>query len=138
MNSQTLTVLVVEDNDLDYERIRRVAQRIDLHSELVRAVDGRDALDKLRGDGPDDPIERPDVVLLDLKTPRMNGFEFLQELRADEDFRATPVVVLTSSDAPRDIERAQALDIDGYLLKPIQRDGLLGSLQIVSEGPDER
>ena len=109
-------VLHVEDNDLDAEHIQRVFARLDDPVEFVRARDGIEALEILRSTGP--AWDRP-IVLLDLNMSRMNGIEFLEELRGDSRLRDAVVCVLTTSDRESDIEKARQHGVCCYLVKPL-------------------
>lgn len=129
--SGTAKVLIAEDNDIDAERITRCAARSGLPNQLVRAVDGQEALEVLRGEDDRGPLDIPHVVLLDLNMPRMSGLEFLAELRDDPELSETPVVVLTTSELPSDIAEAQRLRADGYLIKPITPEQLCDVIQRV-------
>ena len=84
---------------------------------MIIAEDGLEALDILRGRSPEKRISYPYIILLDLNMPRMNGFEFLPELRDDQALLSAVVFVLTTSDAPSDRERAYRENIAGYMVK---------------------
>lgn len=129
----TAQVLIAEDNDIDAERITRCAARRGLQNPLIRAQDGLEALEVLRGDDHRGPLEVPNVVLLDLNMPRMSGLEFLAELRDDPELSETPVVVLTTSELPSDIAEAKRLRADGYLTKPITPEQLCDVIQRVED-----
>jgi PAS domain S-box-containing protein len=111
-----LRVLLVEDNTGDVELVRMAVQRVAGHVNVDVARDGQVALERLRSAN-GTPL--PDFVLLDLNLPRMNGFEVLEELKRDPELRSIPVVVLTSSDADRDIERAYRMQCAAYFTKPM-------------------
>jgi CheY-like chemotaxis protein len=113
----TLTVLLVEDDDVAAEAVVRSLTKQGLHFPIVWAEDGAQALAALRGQDPSREVPRPRVTLLDLNMPRMNGFEFLQELRAEPDLREEVVFVLTTSDADTDRTRAYHENIAGYMVK---------------------
>lgn len=117
-------VLIAEDNDIDAERVSRCVKREGLPNPLIRALDGQEALEVLRGQDPRGPLDQPLVVLLDLNMPRMNGLEFLAALREDPELANTRVVVLTTSELPSDRAEAERLNADGYLTKPITCDQL--------------
>jgi CheY-like chemotaxis protein len=111
-----LNILLVEDDQVDVMNVKRAFGRNRISNPLFVAGDGVEGLEMLRsGKIPD---ERR-LVLLDLNMPRMNGIEFLRELRADKDLHLTPVVVLTTSDDERDKIDAYNLNVAGYLLKPV-------------------
>ena len=116
MANKLLNILLVEDDDIDVMNVRRAFDRNHIANPLWTAANGLEALALLRGD--EIPRERR-LVLLDLNMPRMNGIEFLRELRADPDLLATPVVVLTTSDDERDRVNAYNLNVAGYILKPV-------------------
>jgi CheY-like chemotaxis protein len=110
-----LNILLVEDDEVDVMNVQRAFQKNHIANPLFIAGDGVDALAKLRSG--DIPRERR-IVLLDLNMPRMNGIEFLRELRRDPDLASTTVVVLTTSNDDRDKIDAYNLNVAGYLLKP--------------------
>ena len=109
------TFLLVEDNDLDVENIERGFSRLGIANPVVRVKNGLDALDVLRGRAGRGPLDRPYVVLLDLNMPKMNGIEFLEELRGDGRLADTPVFVLTTSEHPQDVEAAHRHNVSGYI-----------------------
>lgn len=116
MNGFPLNILLVEDDELDVMNIRRAFDRNKIANPLWVAGNGLEALKMLRED--EIPKERR-LVLLDLNMPKMNGIEFLRELRNDEELRPTPVVVLTTSDDERDRVEAYNMNVAGYILKPV-------------------
>ncbi|HLS48259.1 MAG TPA: response regulator [Gemmatimonadales bacterium] len=116
MNSQPLNILLVEDDEVDVMNVRRAFAKNHIANPLVVAGDGLEALEALRGGTL--PKSRR-IVLLDLNMPRMNGIEFLRELRGDPELAATTVVVLTTSNDERDKIDAFNLNVAGYLLKPV-------------------
>ncbi|MGK3998311.1 response regulator [Sorangium sp. So ce1024] len=116
MDGKILNIILVEDDTVDVMNVRRAFERGKITNPLWVAGDGVEGLDLLRGNQV--PRDRR-LVLLDLNMPRMNGIEFLRELRADASLRATPVVVLTTSNDDRDKVDAYDLNVAGYLLKPV-------------------
>lgn len=111
-----LNILLVEDDEVDVLNVRRAFQKNHITNPLFVASNGIEALEQLRGKMI--PRDRR-IVLLDLNMPKMNGIEFLQELRRDPELRVTPVVVLTTSNDERDRIEAYNLNVAGYLLKPV-------------------
>ena len=109
-------ILLVEDDEVDVMNVRRAFRKNNITNPLWVAGNGLEALDLLRSG--EIPADRR-LVLLDLNMPRMNGIEFLRELRADPELAATPVVVLTTSDDERDRVEAYNLNVAGYILKPV-------------------
>ncbi len=116
MHDRTLNILLVEDDQIDVMNVQRAFQRHNILNPLYIAGDGVEAMEMLRAGKV--PADRR-LVLLDLNMPRMNGIEFLRELRADPAFANTPVVVLTTSNDERDRVNAFNLNVAGYLLKPV-------------------
>ncbi len=112
-----LSVLLVEDDDVASEAVERSLLRHKVDCPLVWAEDGLVALQILRGEHPTKAISAPFIILLDLNMPRMNGFEFLQALRADETLRSSVVFVLTTSDSDSDRTRAYHEHIAGFMIK---------------------
>jgi CheY-like chemotaxis protein len=116
LSEKTLNILLVEDDQIDVMNVKRAFEKNKITNPLYVAGDGVEALAELRGNRV--PRMRR-IVLLDLNMPRMNGIEFLRELRADPDLQHTPVIVLTTSNDERDKIEAYNLNVAGYLLKPV-------------------
>jgi CheY-like chemotaxis protein/DNA-binding Xre family transcriptional regulator len=112
--AEGLSVLLVEDDPADVEKINRAFTQMQMASALVVAADGREALDKLR-DGTS--VKKPYIILLDLRLPRMTGLEFLKELRADPALKQSIVFILTNSDADREVSQAYDFNVAGYIPK---------------------
>lgn len=115
-SDRLLNILLVEDDEVDVMNVRRAFQKNKIANLLFVAPNGVEGLEMLRGG--DIPRDRR-IVLLDLNMPRMNGIEFLRELRQDPDLKPTPVVVLSTSNDERDRIEAYNLNVAGYLLKPV-------------------
>ncbi len=116
-------ILLVEDNPDDVELTRRALDSSNVANELVVARDGVEALEYLFAEGEyagRDAADLPEVVLLDLKLPRIDGLEVLRRIRADERTRVLPVVVLTSSNQERDIVDSYELGANSYVRKPVE------------------
>jgi CheY-like chemotaxis protein len=116
-----LNILLVEDDEVDVMTVQRAFKRGNISNPLYLASNGLEALAMLR-DTPGKPsiipIERR-LILLDLNMPKMNGLEFLHELRADAALKHIPVVVLTTSNEEQDRFQAYDLNVAGYILKPV-------------------
>jgi len=113
---RTLNLVLIEDDDIDVMNVRRALERAHVTNPLFVAHNGLEGLELLRSDKV--PKDRR-LVLLDLNMPKMNGIEFLREVRKDPTLRSTAVVVLTTSDDDRDKVQAYDLNVAGYLLKPV-------------------
>ncbi|RYG37206.1 response regulator [bacterium] len=108
------TILLVEDNADDEQLTLRAMRQSDVPNLIRVARDGAEALERIRES---DPL--PDLVLLDLKLPKLSGLEVLERLRADERTKTLPVVILTSSDEERDILGSYDLGANSYVRKPV-------------------
>jgi CheY-like chemotaxis protein len=117
LNAPPLNLLLVEDDDVAAEAVMRGLERHSMDCPVIPAEDGAAALQILRGQHAVHRIAKPYLVLLDLNTPRMNGFEFLRELRSDSELRGTVVFILTTSGAETDRARAYKEIIAGYMVK---------------------
>jgi len=120
MNRKTL--LLVEDNPDDELLTIRALRRHNLANDIVVARDGQEALDYLFGEGEYADRERaelPQVILLDLKLPKVDGLQVLERIRGDPRTRSVPVVVLTSSNEEGDIVRSYHLGANSYVRKPV-------------------
>ncbi|MDR9466980.1 response regulator [Marinospirillum sp.] len=117
-----LKVLLVEDEPADAHLVRLAFQESQLDIALDLVVDGREALAYLKKQPPFTTAPTPGLILLDLNMPRMNGREFLAAVKADPELKRFPVVVLTTSDAEKDIESCYDMGASGYITKPIDID----------------
>ena len=116
-----MKILLVEDDEVDVMNVRRAFKKNNIVNPLYIAANGLDALAMLRGDAGSEPVipaERR-LILLDLNMPKMNGIEFLRELRLDRKLRFIPTIVLTTSNEDRDKVEAYNLNVAGYILKPV-------------------
>lgn len=116
-NNNAMHILLVEDDDVAAESVVRSLRKHDMHFPITIAQDGLEALEILRNKHAQLSIKRPFVVLLDLNMPRMNGFEFLEEVRADEALKRSVIFILTTSDSDADRSRAYNDHIAGYMVK---------------------
>ena len=119
MGKKTFHILLVEDNPADVELTRNAFKEASSCLRLDVAEDGDSALALLRGDGDDGKAEPPDLVLLDLNLPGTDGMEVLRAMRSDDQLKRIPVVVLTSSASPQDVERCYDLFASAYVVKPM-------------------
>jgi CheY-like chemotaxis protein len=121
MENLMLNILLVEDDEVDVMTVQRAFKKGNITNPLFIAGNGLEALTMLRGE-PGQPSVVPSdrrIILLDLNMPKMNGLEFLQELRSDPTIRQIPVVVLTTSNEEQDRIQAYNLNVAGYILKPV-------------------
>jgi len=116
MDDRTLNILLVDDDEVDVMTVKRAFAKANITNPMFVATNGIEALELLRS--PSMP-QRRRIILLDLNMPRMNGIEFLRELRGDPALALTTVIVLTTSNEDRDRVEAYRLNVAGYLLKPV-------------------
>ena len=114
-------ILLVEDNPKDLELTLLALEKCNLANEVVTVRDGAEALDYLFRRGPcaTRPPGNPALMLLDVKLPKVDGIEVLQQMRADEGLRAIPVVMLTTSSEEQDILRSYEFGANTYVVKPV-------------------
>jgi CheY-like chemotaxis protein len=114
-------ILLVEDDPKDVELTLTALEEYNLANEVVIARDGAEALDYLycRGNFVDRPKDNPAVLLLDLKLPKVDGLEVLQQIKSDDNLRMLPVVVLTSSREEKDMVTSYKLGVNAYVVKPV-------------------
>ena len=123
-SSRPAEILIVDDTEVDRELTRLALLESELNHNLHMVESGPEALSFLRGQPPFDVVPQPDLILLDLNMPGMNGHEVLQQIKADETLRSIPVLILSTSDAPDDIHRAYDSCANTYLQKPMSFDAL--------------
>ena len=116
---EPVSILLVEDNPADAELALISLRRARVANEVNVVEDGEQAMSYLRREGEYGEATRPDLILLDLNLPGMDGREVLHEVKADESLRSIPVVVLTTSDARSDIEQAYGRYANSYMTKPV-------------------
>lgn len=122
MSAERKVILLVEDDPNDIELTLRAFRKNPVGNEVVVVHDGHEALDYLRGTGAHagrDAADAPQVVLLDLNLPGLDGLEVLRRIRADERLRRVPVVILTSSDEDSDKVAGYTLGANSYVRKPV-------------------
>ena len=119
MEEKTINLLLVDDDEVDVMNVQRAFKKNNITNPLYIAANGLEALRLLRGQNaaPIPPQRR--LILLDLNMPKMNGIEFLRELRTDGDLKHIPVIVLTTSNEDSDKVEAYNLNVAGYILKPV-------------------
>jgi CheY-like chemotaxis protein len=132
---RSVRVLVAEDNEdhlfLTTRALEDSNGEVDLHVQGVR--DGAEALDFFYRRGKYEDAPRPHLVLLDLKMPKVNGLEVLERVKDDPDLRSIPIVVLTSSDRPEDVEAAYQRGTNSYVTKPVSPSGIREGLRRIAD-----
>lgn len=141
MKDTTVQILLVEDNEVDIEAVRRAFKKHKIANPVIVARDGLEALKFMRGEAPSE-LRPPFLVLLDLNLPRMSGLEFLEAVRDDERLSSTIVFVLTTSKSDEDKTASYGKHVAGYMVKDnvgedfMKLVTMLGSYWRVIEFPD--
>ncbi|MCE1170340.1 MAG: response regulator [Azovibrio sp.] len=124
-------ILLVEDNPGDVRLTVEALRESKVLANLQVARDGIEALAMLRREGPHADARRPDLILLDLNLPRLDGRQVLETIKADADLRQIPVVILTTSAAEQDILQAYNLHANCYITKPVDMDQFIRVVQAI-------
>jgi chemotaxis family two-component system response regulator Rcp1 len=117
---KAVNILLVEDNPGDVRLTKEALRDAKVRNTMETVPDGVEAMAFLRKEGRYQHSTRPDLILLDLNLPKKSGLEVLKEVKADEDLRSIPVVVLTTSQAEQDILRSYDLHANAYIAKPVE------------------
>jgi two-component system, chemotaxis family, response regulator Rcp1 len=131
--NRAIEVLLVEDNPGDVRLTREALKEGKVRNNLHVVPDGVEAIAYLRREGQFADAVRPDLILLDLNLPRMDGREVLATIKSDPDLRNIPVVVLTSSQAEQDIVRAYDLHANCYVTKPVDLDQFITVVKSIED-----
>ena len=133
MGSKPAHILLIEDDEIDAESMRRALKKLKINSPLTHVKKGIEALEFLRADGARYHEKSPYLIVLDINMPTMNGFEFLEELRRDDNHKNAIVFVLSTSNAERDKIRAYKDSVEGYLLKSIAGKGFMDVVEMLEQ-----
>lgn len=123
MSNHDAEILLVEDSMEDAEMTIRALKKVNLANKLVHVKDGREALDFLFGTGSyagRDAKNVPKVILLDIKMPKVDGIEVLKQIKANDNTKFIPVVIMTSSSQEKDIVTSYELGVNSYVVKPVE------------------
>ena len=130
---RTVEILLVEDNPGDVRLTEEVLKEAKIATRLNTVRDGEEAMAYVRREGPHAGASRPDLILLDLNLPRKDGREVLNELKADEELRRIPVIVLTTSMAEPDILMSYDLHANCYIHKPIEFEEFSNTIHAIQQ-----
>jgi len=131
IEGQPIVILLVEDNPGDVRLTREAFKEGKVSNTLMVAPDGIEAMALLRRQGAHANAPRPDLILLDLNIPRMDGRQVLAEIKADPSLKRIPVVVLTTSKAEEDVIRTYDLNANCYITKPVDFDKFLSVVKSI-------
>ncbi len=128
--AQPFDVLLIEDEPADANLVRLAIKESKFYCQLYHVFDGLEALAFLRNQGKENEhVPRPDLILLDMNMPRMNGREFLATIKSDTQLHAIPVVMLTTSDVERDVVVSYNLGAAGYITKPVDIEQFIDAIR---------
>lgn len=130
-DTKPLNIFLVEDDDGDAKAVIRAFTKAKIANPIVRAYDGIEALEVLRGEGGHEKPRKPYILLLDLNMPRMDGIQFLKELRADPDLKKSIVFILTTSKNDQDKAEAYDLNVAGYIVKETAGTDFLNLIDLI-------
>lgn len=131
MSSSQIEILLVEDNIHDAEMTIRALNKVKLANNLVHVKDGEEALDFIFGTGQyagRDIQQRPKVVLLDIKMPKVDGIEVLRQIKSNEATKSIPVVIMTSSREEQDVITSYQLGVNSYVVKPVNFEAFAAAI----------
>jgi CheY-like chemotaxis protein len=128
-----IEVLLVEDDPGDVLMTKEAFEDYKLSNQLHVVTDGVEAMEFLRGTGEHTDAPRPDLVLLDLNLPRMDGREVLQAIKSDPELASIPVVILTTSEAEEDVLRSYSLHANAYVTKPVDFERFIQVVRQIDE-----
>lgn len=137
-----ITILLVEDDAIDAKAFQRGFKKSGRENPVVHVKDGIAALEILRAPAEGRAVSAPFIIVLDLNMPKMNGHEFLAELRGDENVKRAPVIVLSTSESPKDIRKAHDQHVLAYVVKSKVGDhyakliNLIAAYEDLAEPPD--
>ena len=123
MDNNRVEILLAEDNPQDAEMTMRTLKKHNFLNSLHWVKDGQQALDFLYCEGAyavRDNTVQPELILLDIKMPKIDGIEVLQKIKGDARLRTIPVVIMTSSDEQPDVAKAYELGVNSYIVKPVE------------------
>jgi len=123
---KVLKVLLVEDNLIEIMKMKRTISFLNLKHTIYEAKNGEEALSFL-----EDRTNMPDIILLDLNMPKINGIEFLKILKRDEDLKHIPTIILTTSSNQKDLLECYRTGMSGYILKPLKYEDYVKKIEVV-------
>ncbi|SIQ80898.1 Response regulator receiver domain-containing protein [Alkalispirochaeta americana] len=126
-----VVILIAEDDEGHADLIRKNLARAGIVNRIIHFVDGQEIIDFLfsRGDGPRRISGEAYVLLLDIRMPKLDGAEVLERIKADQELRKIPVMMITTTDDPREVERCHDLGCSSYITKPVEYEGFVHAIR---------
>ena len=131
--TRPVNILLIEDNPGDVRLTQEAFKEAGIEVNLLVAMDGLEAIQKLRKKPPHEDHSDPDLILLDLNLPKLDGREVLERIKSDEKLRMIPVVILSTSNAEQDIINSYQLHVNCYLNKPVDFDSFFEMIKRIEE-----
>jgi len=130
MNTEVV-ILIAEDDAGHASLIKKNLKRAGISNEIIHFKDGQETLDFLlhRGEGPHRVSDTGYLLLLDIRMPKVDGVEVLQQIKQDKELRKIPVIMITTTDDPREVEHCHSLGCSNYIAKPIDYDKFVESIR---------
>ena len=130
MNTEVV-ILIAEDDAGHASLIKKNLKRAGISNEIIHFKDGQETLDFLlrRGEGPHRVSDTGYLLLLDIRMPKVDGVEVLQQIKQDKELRKIPVIMITTTDDPREVEQCHSLGCSNYIAKPIDYDKFVESIR---------
>jgi len=131
MTTQPVTIILAEDDDGHAQLVQRNLERAGLLNGFLRVRDGQELLDCVttRGDSHQQTLSEAVVILLDINMPRIDGVEALRQIKANPKTHRIPVIMLTTTDDPREIDRCYELGCNVYITKPVEYEGFIDAIR---------
>ncbi len=129
--NQEVIILIAEDDEGHADLIRKNLVRAGVANKIIHFIDGQQTIDYLfrHGDGPHRQSGDAYVLLLDIRMPKLGGIEVLEQIKADPELRKIPVIMITTTDDPREVERCHSLGCSTYITKPVEYVQFVASIR---------
>lgn len=132
-NRTPIELLLIDDDQSDVYLAKRALKKCRTAVDVQVARNGEEALSLLRQEGAHHEARRPDLIFLDLNMPRMNGHEFLKEIKADDDLKSIPTIVMSMSESHVDMQESYRLQASAYIAKPIELEAFAEVIRSVED-----
>lgn len=132
-NVKPIELLLIDDDEKDIFLTRRAFKKGKIPSQIQVAKNGEEGLALLRREPPFETASRPDLIMLDLNMPRMNGHEFLEIIKADDDLKSIPVIVMTMSQSDVDMTKSYRNHANSFMSKPLELADFMGVIQAIED-----
>ncbi len=132
-NKTPIELLLIDDDQSDIYLAKRALKKCGTPVQVQVARHGEEALSLLRREGSYKDARRPDLIFLDINMPRMNGHEFLEEIKADDDLRSIPTIIMSMSESSVDVLKSYRLQASAYVAKPIELDAFAEVIRTIED-----